>query len=102
MSAKPHRHSGSSKAEKSATSPNSKKGAGFSPSDFEKIGPRSIEGVEASDLPDARGPVETNLGKELRRKLPQNTGAINPATDVGLRGEPDIADAEEHGHRKHN
>jgi hypothetical protein len=73
------------------------------PHDYAKIGPRSIEGVEASDLPDkGKGSVETIPGKELGRKLPQTTGAIGSGTDVGIRGEPDIADSEDHGHRKHN
>ena len=69
------------------------------PRPFANVGPRSIDGVEASDLPDhGRGPVETNPGKELRRKLSQSTGAIEPTAEVGLRGEPEIADADQHGH----
>ena len=101
MSAKPHRHSGLSKEQKQEQKQRQQTPRSFSPSDFEKVGPRSIDGVEASDLPDeGRGPVETNPGKELRRKLPQSTGAIAPGEDVGLRAEPDIADAEDHGHRK--
>lgn len=72
--------------------------------DQQGTGPTSIEGVEASDLPDkGRGPVEQNIGKELRRKPPQRTGGkIGEGTDVGLRAEPDIADAADHGGRKHN
>src|SRR4051812_20990041 len=69
------------------------------PRAFASVGPLSIDGVEASDLPDhGRGPVETNPGKELRRRLPQSTGAIEPTAEVGLRGEPEIADADQHGH----
>ena len=72
------------------------------PGDFGKVGPRSIEGVEASDLPDkGRGPIDTNLSKEAGRKLPQQTGQWESG-DTGLRGDPDIADASDHGHRKHN
>jgi hypothetical protein len=103
MSGKAHRHSGSSKDQKQNEQALEATPRPFGPSDFEKVGPRSIDGVEASDLPDGgRGPVETNPGKELRRKLPQKTGAIVPTEDVGIRAEPDIADAEDHGHRKHN
>ena len=106
MSSKPHRHSGLSRDQKrdeDAKASNVEQNPGV-PSDFAKVGPRSIEGVEASDLPDSgRGPVETSPGKELRRKLPQTTGGeIGSATDVGIRGEPDVADAEGHGHRKHS
>ena len=70
--------------------------------DFAKVGPTSIEGVEASDLPDkGRGDVFTNPSKEAGRKLPQQTGQWGSG-DTGLRGDPDIADSEEHGHRKHS
>ena len=68
--------------------------------DYEKVGPTSIEGVEASDLPDkGRGSESTNISKEAGRKLPQQTGEWESG-DTGLRGDPDIADAEEHGHEK--
>jgi hypothetical protein len=67
------------------------------PSDFSKIGPTSIDGVEASDLPDkGRGDVFTNPSKEAGRKLPQQTGQWETG-ETGLRGDPDIADASEHG-----
>ena len=73
-----------------------------SPRDFRMVGPTSIEGVEASDLPDdGRGDVFTNPSKEAGRKLPQQTGQWGPG-DTGLRGDPDIADAKEHGHRRHS
>ena len=66
-------------------------------------GPTSIAGAEASELPDhGRGPVETNIGKEMGRKLPGQTGAVASGTDVGLAGTPDAADARDHGGRKHN
>lgn len=69
--------------------------------DFARIGPLSIEGVEASDLPDkGRGPVETDPDHEAARNLPQNTGTISG--EVGIRGTPDIADAAQHGGRKGN
>lgn len=68
--------------------------------DYEKVGPTSIGGVEASDLPDkGRGPITTNASKEAGRKLPPQTGEWESG-DTGLRGDPDIADAEEHGHEK--
>lgn len=75
----------------------------YSPADFEKVGPRSIEGVEASDLPDeGRGDVFTEPSKEAGRKLPQQTGQWGEG-DTGLRGDPDVADAKEHGRsRKHS
>ena len=101
MSGKPHRHSGKSKDQKQDEEARAKAPASFSPADFEKVGPRSIDGVEASDLPDdGRGNVETNPGKELRRKLPQSTGAIAPRDDVGMRGQPAAANAKDHGGRK--
>lgn len=68
--------------------------------DYEKVGPTSIEGVEVSDLPDkGRGPESTNISKQAGRKLPAQTGEWESG-DTGLRGDPDIADAEEHGHEK--
>lgn len=71
--------------------------------DFAKIGPTSIEGVEASDLPDkGRGDVFTDPNREAGRKLPNRTGQWGTDGDTGLRGDPDVADAEEHGNRKHS
>jgi hypothetical protein len=100
MSKKPHRPSGKSQEEKkmeAANASNVEQNPGV-PRDYAKVGPRSIEGIAPADLPDkGRGPVETNPGKELARKLPGQTGAIEEGTDVGLRGEPDVADAAEHG-----
>ena len=70
--------------------------------DYEKIGPVSIEGVEASDLPDkGRGDISTNPSKEAGRRLPQQTGQWDGG-DTGLRGDPDIADANQHGGRRKN
>lgn len=66
------------------------------------VGPTSIDGVEARDLPDGgRGGVETDHHHEHARKLPMRTGE-NDTGDVGLRGMPDIADAQEHGNRGKN
>ncbi|MDB5173410.1 MAG: hypothetical protein JWO87_1394 [Phycisphaerales bacterium] len=100
MSKKPHRPSGKSREEKRqeiGNESNVEQNPGV-PWDYAKVGPRSIEGVAPADLPDkGRGSIETDPGKELARKLPQQTGAIEEGTDVGLRGEPDIADAAEHG-----
>ena len=74
----------------------------YSPADYEKVGPRSIEGVEASDLPDkGRGDTSTEISKEAGRKLPQQTGQWGSG-DTGLRANANIADAKKHGRsRKH-
>jgi hypothetical protein len=70
--------------------------------DYRKVGPTSIEGVEASDLPDkGRGPVETDFGKEAGRNLPQQTGEDSMG-QTGLRAEGDIVEADARGGRKHN
>ena len=66
------------------------------------VGPTSILGVEARDLPDGgRGNPDTDHHHEHARKLPMQTGQ-NDTGDVGLRGTPDVADAQDHGNRKHN
>jgi hypothetical protein len=66
------------------------------------IGPTSVQGVEASDLPDkGRGDVDTNIGKVLGRKLPGQTGG-EIGGDVGMRAMPDSADSKDHGYRKNN
>lgn len=71
--------------------------------DQRRQGPTSIAGAEASELPDkGRGSIDTTEAKALGRKLPSRTGAIDTGTDVGLRAAPDIADAKDHGGRKHN
>ena len=70
------------------------------------IAPTSIEGVEASDLPDkGRGDVFTDPGKEAARRGPQRTGeTVGPGAshETGLRGDPDVADAANKGGRKKN
>lgn len=72
------------------------------PADYDKVGPLSIEGVEASDLPDkGRGDVFTNMGKEAGRKLPQQMGDMGDG-QTGLRGDPDVAEAHNHGGRGKN
>ena len=53
------------------------------PKGTQDIGPRSIEGVEASDLPDERGSVETDYGKEAGRDLPQHDA--RPAVEMKRR-----------------
>ena len=82
--------------------PSEPENAGRSPADFEKVGPRSIEGVEVSDLPDkGRGDVYTDFGKEAARNVPHHTGeTVGPdAThETGLRGTPELSDADQHGH----
>ena len=65
------------------------------------IGPTSIQGVEASDLPDERGSVDTDPRRIQARKSPNQTGE-NSTGDVGVRATPDIAEAADRGHRKHN
>ncbi len=76
----------------------------YSPADYEKVGPRSVEGLEASELPDGgRGNQFTNISKEAGRKLPPQTGQWGSDGDTGLRGDPDVADAKDHGRsRKHS
>ena len=65
------------------------------------VGPRSIEGVEASDLPDERGSVETDYGKEAGRDLPQHTGGTIGG-ESGLRGDAAERRADKFGGRKKN
>src|SRR5206468_4203114 len=73
------------------------------PADYDKVGPLSIEGVEASDLPDkGRGDVFTIPSKEAGRNLPQNTGQYGSGADTGLRADPEVAEAAKSGHRKRN
>jgi len=75
------------------------------PRDFDKVGPLSIEGVEASDLPDkGRGTVDQSIAKAIKRKTPERTGGTPQELggDVGMRANPDAAEASDHGHRKHN
>ena len=69
-------------------------------------GPTSVEGLEASELdkvmPDGeRGSVDTDPRRIAARKLPAQTGE-NSTGDVGMRAMPGSADADDHGHRKHN
>ena len=41
--------------------------------DFAKVGPLSIDGVEARDFPDkGRGSIETEPGHEGKRRLPHD------------------------------
>ena len=63
------------------------------------MGPTSIAGAEASELPDhGRGGPETNIGKEMGRKLPGETGGlVGSGTEVGLAGDPDPSKARDHG-----
>ena len=69
---------------------------------YERIGPISIEGVEASDLPDkGRGDVFTNMGKEAGRKLRDRMGDSGGG-EIGMRGHPHIAEAAKSGGRKKN
>jgi hypothetical protein len=65
------------------------------------VGTTSIAGAEASELADhGRGPVETNIGKEMGRKLPQQTGGVIE-DDTGTAGIPGAAEVRNKGHRKH-
>ena len=74
--------------------------------DFEKVGPHSIDGLEASELPDkGRGDVFTDPAQEGKRRLPQETGeTVGPGSigEAGLRAEMDVGDADRHGGRKRN
>jgi hypothetical protein len=65
------------------------------------VGPTSIQGLEASELPDERGSVDTDPRRIAARKLPGQTGESQTG-EVGIRGEPEVADAADHGGRKHN
>ncbi len=68
--------------------------------DPRKEGPTSLQGAEASELPDkGRGPVETDPGKEAARKTPDHTGGVIGG-ETGMRAHPDIAEADDHGGRK--
>ena len=72
---------------------------------YANLGPRSIDGVEASDLPDkGRGTVDENIGKALGRKTADHTGGTPQELggDVGLRANPDAAEAADHGPRGKN
>ena len=62
---------------------------------YANVGPRSIDGVEASDLPDkGRGTVDENIGKALGRKTPDKTGGDpERGGDVGIRAMPGSAAA---------
>ena len=74
-------------------------------SSYRDVGPRSIEGVEASDLPDkGRGSVDENIGKAMARKTPRQTGGTTQETggNVGARAMPGSADAKDHGPRGRN
>jgi hypothetical protein len=72
--------------------------------DERKQGPTSIQGAEARELEDGgRGSVETDAGKESKRKTPDRTGGVpESGKDVGLRGTPDIAEAAKSGNRGRN
>ncbi len=70
--------------------------------DQRRQGPTSLQGAEASELPDkGRGPVETDPGREAARKTPGQTGGVIGG-DTGLRAMPDSAEADDHGSRKRN
>ena len=70
--------------------------------DEHKQGPTSLQGAEASELPDkGRGTPETNFGKEAARRLPQQVGGII-GEEVGERGTPESTQADARGGRKKN
>ena len=49
-----------------------------------EVGPRSIAGVEARDLPDkGRGTVDQNIGKLLGREIPDHLNANPSPAGVG-------------------
>ena len=60
---------------------------------------KSIEGLEASDLPDARGSVESDYGKEAGRDVPQHHGGPVSGEDTGIRGDAAVRRAARHGPR---
>jgi hypothetical protein len=64
---------------------------------------KSVEGVEASDLPEGgRGPVETDYGHESKRDVPQHHGGPVSGEDTGIRGDAAVRDADHLGGRKRN
>jgi len=64
---------------------------------YDKVGPISIEGIEARDFPDkGRGSIETETAHEAKRIMPQQSGAIDQ--EGGMRASLDISDADRHGH----
>jgi hypothetical protein len=70
--------------------------------DERRQGPTSLEGAEASELPDhGRGSTDTDRGKEAARKTPAQTGGVIGG-DVGVRAFPESADAADHGPRGKN
>src|SRR5260221_2459906 len=62
-------------------------------------GPTSVQGLEASELPDERGSVDTDPRREAARKVPTHTGGTTGG-DAGMRAMPGSADADDHGGRK--
>jgi hypothetical protein len=75
--------------------PKSSKG----PQAARSTGPTSIEGVEASDLPEkGRGSIETDPGHELGRNVPHHTGEVVGSdinSDVGATGHPESRQADQ-------
>ena len=64
---------------------------------------KSIDAVEASDLPDGgRGPVEMDYGHESKRHMPQHHGGPMSGEDTGIRGDAAVRDADQFGGRKRN
>ena len=67
------------------------------PIGYREVGPLSVDGVEAHDLPDhGPGPIETEVAHESKRTLPQDAGTID--REGGLHASLDISDADQHGH----
>ena len=69
-------------------------------------GPTSPQSLEASEIDKIdpageRGSVDTDPRRIAARKLPAQTGE-SATGDVGARAMPGSADANDHGHRKHN
>ena len=70
--------------------------------DREGEGPKSIAGLEASQLPDGgrttpdgEPAAESDIHHDLSRKTPAETGGVvteDGRSDVGMRGTPEIAD----------
>ena len=62
-------------------------------------GPTSVEGLEASELPDGgRGSVNTDPGRETQRHLTSHTGEVVGSdlnTDVGATGTPGARQADQ-------
>jgi hypothetical protein len=101
--AKSHKHSGQEMKRRRETQSGDGADKQTNPdtqnSAFAKVGPQSVDGIEASDLPDkGRGSPEQEQHYDIARKpMNHQGGVIGNGTDPGLRADPDLAEADDHG-----